>query len=176
MKGIKAMKTSWRLWTLAILFSSLCHPSYSIAQQPIQIAKSNQPHVHVHASQGPNNGDLLEVGKCEYHLEACVDEKAKKLTVYMLDGNATAYIAIDQENLLVNVKRGSKPVQYKLTKSPQDFDEQGFSSRYILQDQGLFDALHDPHAEIRLAVKIKGKPYTVKLHHTHHHHDATSVR
>lgn len=128
---------------------------------------------HDHPAHGPHDGELLEVGKEEYHVELCIDDEKKQVFVFLLDKEAKAYVAIEQEFLAVNVKmKDGRPVQFKMKAAPQKDDKKGFSSAYGIVSPEMIDAIHDEAAEARLALKIAGKPYTVKLKHDHDHdHD-----
>lgn len=137
------------------------------AQQPI--APAPQVAEHAHAEHGPHGGELLEVGKEEYHLELVIDEEKKQLVVYLMDGQVKSFVALDVPHLLVNLKMAGKPVQVKLLPVPQEMDQKGFSSRYGIASPELIDALHGGHAEARLALKIGNKAYTVKIEHDHDH-------
>lgn len=136
------------------------------AQQPLAPAA---PAVHEHAEHGPHGGELLEVGKEEFHVELIIDEAKKQLVVYLMDGAAKAFVAIDAPFLAVNLKMAGKPVQVKLKPAPQEVDQQGFSSRYGIASPELVDALHAGHADAKLALKIGNKAYTVKIEHDHDH-------
>lgn len=135
------------------------------AQQPAP----TKPHVHNHAEHGPHGGELLEVGKEEYHVELMIDEAKKQIVVYLLDGQVKSFVALDVPFIAMNLKMSGKPVQMKLKQIPQEIDKQGFSSRYGIASPELLDALHGGHADARLALKIGNKAYSVKVEHDHNH-------
>lgn len=124
---------------------------------------------HSHAEHGPHGGEILEVGKEEYHLELCVDETKKQVVIYLMDKTLKQYVAIDQSNLVINLKMNGKPAQFKLKAIPQDVDQSGSSSCYGLASADLLSALHDKKADARLALKIGSKQYSVKIQHDHDH-------
>jgi hypothetical protein len=124
---------------------------------------------HAHPEHGPHGGELLEVGKEEYHVELIIDEGKKQLIVYLMDGKVKDFVALDVSFLAVNLKISGKPVQLKLLPVPQETDPKGFASRFGIASPQLVDALHGGHADARLALKIGGKAYTVKLEHDHDH-------
>lgn len=124
---------------------------------------------HVHAEHGPHGGEILEVGKDEYHMELIIDEAKKQVVVYLLDGKMKDFVAIDAAFLAANLKIAGKPVQIKILPIPQEIDQKGFSSRYGLVSPPLVDALHREHSDARLALRIGKKAYTVKLEHHHDH-------
>jgi hypothetical protein len=140
-----------------------------LAQQPATLAKA-QAAEHAHAEHGPHGGELLEIGKEEYHVELVIDEAKKQLVVYLMDGKVKSFVAIDAPFLAVNLKMAGKPVQVKLAPMPQEMDQKGFSSRFGIVSPPLVDALHTGHAEARLAIKIGKKAYTVKMDHDHAGH------
>ncbi len=133
-------------------------------------------HPHSHGTHGPHQGELLEVGKGEYHVEMCIHEVKKHFVVYLFDKNVKSYVALNSPNLVLNLKDGGKPVQFKLLPMPQEIDQSGFSSRFGLSSAGLVDALHAAHADARLALRIGNKSYSVKIVHDHDHagHDHAS--
>ena len=124
---------------------------------------------HDHAEHGPHNGDLVEIGKEEYHAEIVVDEGKKQIVVYLLDKEVKGYIAIDSPFVAVNLLISGKPVQVKLKAAPQPVDQKGFSSCFGAVSPELVDALHNPKAEPKLALKIRNKSYSVKIAHDHDH-------
>lgn len=148
----------------------------SAQQPPNAPTRSTQPKAnggglhqegHDHAEHGPHEGELIEVGKEEYHIELCIDETKKQLVVYLLDKQVKSYVAIDAPFLAVNLKMNGKPVQVKLKPIPQEIDNKGFASCYGLASPELIDALHEATSDAKLAIKIGNKPYTVKILHEH---------
>ncbi len=121
---------------------------------------------HVHSAKGPNKGDLLEIGRGEYHGELVVDEESKQVVVYLLDGSLKNYVAIDSAFVTVNFKNGTQPAQVKLLPVPQDVDAKGSSSRFGLISPELYEALHDNHSDAKLSLRIGKKNYVSKLAHT----------
>ena len=126
-------------------------------------------HSHEHDVHGPNNGDLLEIGRGEFHAELVVDEETQQIVVYLLDSKLKSYISIDAAFLVVNFKQGNKPAQVKLLPVPQDADANGLSSRFSLISPELFAALHDSKSDAKLSLRIGKKSYIAKLAHDHNH-------
>ena len=122
---------------------------------------------HNHDSKGPNKGDLLEIGRGEYHGELVIDEESKQVVVYLLDGSLKNYVAIDAAFVTVNFKSGTQPAQVKLLPVPQDVDAKGSSSRFGLISPELFEALHDAKADAKISLRIGKKNYVSKLSHSH---------
>ncbi len=124
---------------------------------------------HNHDAIGPNQGDLLEIGRGEYHAELVVDEESQQVVVYLLDASLKSYVSIDAPFLTVNFKVGNKPAQVKLLPVPQDADAKSSSSRFSLISPELFAALHDTKSDAKLSLKIGKKSYVSKLAHDHNH-------
>jgi hypothetical protein len=125
--------------------------------------------VHQHASHGPHHGELLEVGKEEYHVELLVDETKKQVILYLMDKEIKSYVEIDEPFLAVNIRNGGKPLQIKLKPIPQTTDKKGLSSCFGAISRDLVDALHTPKSEPKLALRIQNKSYSVKMVHDHDH-------
>ena len=149
---------------IAFVLSLSCS-SVLVAEPPASAAA----HAHEHPDRGPNNGELVEIGHGEYHAEMVLSEETKEVTIYLLDGKAKAYVAINAPSLVVNFKRGGRPVQVKLVAVPQEIDEKGFSSRFGIKSLELMDSLHDAKSDPRFAVRVGNKSYVAKLTHSHDH-------
>jgi hypothetical protein len=127
---------------------------------------------HNHPEKGPHNGDLIELGKEEYHAELIHDDATHKVTIYLLDWAAIKPVAIAEKELKFNVVTADKPLQFVMPASPQAGDPSGQSSRFELTDEKLCEALDDPKTKARLNVTIAGKPFSGEVTaHDHAHHD-----
>lgn len=124
---------------------------------------------HDHEAHGPHEGELLVVGKEEYHLELCVDEAKKQVLIYILDKSAKSAVAIDQQQLAINLKLNNRPLQFKLKAMPQQTDKSGTASCFGLVSADLLNGLHDEKSDARLVLKIGTKQYSVKVVHSHDH-------
>lgn len=124
---------------------------------------------HAHPEKGPNGGPLLELGDEEFHAEVLLDEKAGTFGICLLDSAAKAAVPIEGKELVINLKHGGKPVQYKLPAAPLKTDPQGQSSRFALKSKELVHDLHHKDHGARLAVKIRGKSYSAKVELAHNH-------
>ena len=124
---------------------------------------------HAHPSEGPHNGDLVELGNEEYHGEVVHNEDADALEIYILDGSATKQVAIDATELTINVSHDSKPEQFTLTAKPDEGDEAGKSSRFVSDDKELMEHLDEEGTNPRMVVKINGKSYRGEITHSHDH-------
>lgn len=162
---------------LALLALNAIPVSQATAEDKKPAAKkpaSKEEHGHAHASQGPHQGALIELGEEEYHGEIVVDEKAHVVTIYVLDSHAKDAVPIEATEVVINLKHGDKPEQFKLKAAPQKTDPKGKSSRFSLKDVEL---THDlDHAQSQLRIKIAGKSYVGKIvleDHDHAHDHKT---
>lgn len=130
-------------------------------------ATKNAAHNHSHDDKGPNGGEILEVGKHEYHLELCVNEKDKKTTIYVLDSALKKYVPVAQPHILFNCKLAGKPLQIRLTATPLEGDPKGAASCFRSDDPKFLDALHDSKADGRISIRIGNKQYNVRVTHKH---------
>lgn len=121
-----------------------------------------------HPEEGPHHGQLIELGKEEYHAELVHDDAVHKITIYLLDGAAKQNVAIADRELMLNVVAAGKPQQFKLVAVPQADDAAGQSSRFELVDQTLCEALDDSKTTGRLNVTIAGKPFAGEVSHAAH--------
>ncbi len=140
---------------------SVLAPKQSLAATPISAQ-------HSHDDEGPNGGELLEVGKHEYHLELCLDEKEKQAVVYLLDKDVKNYVPVKDSHLVVNIRAGGKGQQLKLAAKPREKDPKGTSSRFELVSADLLNAIHDDKADVRIVVKFGSKQYSVRVQHHQH--------
>lgn len=131
---------------------------------------------HDHAALGPHHGNLVEIGKEEYHAEIVLNEEKKQIFVYLLDKEVKGSVAIDAPFVAVNLLINGKPLQFKLKAAPQPVDPKGLSSCFGAVSPELMDALHHPKSDPKLALKIRNKSYSVKIAHDHDHagHDHTA--
>jgi hypothetical protein len=123
---------------------------------------------HDHPSEGPHGGHLIELGHEEYHAELVEDERANKITIYLLDSDAKGAVPVDAQDLTINATVGGKPRQFKLPAAPQQGDSAGTASRFELADEELFEAIEHAESKARLAVTINEKQYTGNLAHEEH--------
>lgn len=132
---------------------------------------------HAHPAKGPRGGALVELGDEEFHAEVLLDERHSQLTVFLLDAQVKQPVATDSNDAFINVKRGNKPVQFRLTASPIPSDPAGHCSRFTLRSESLVADLHRRDSDARLRLTIVGKPYVVKLSLGHDHvHEARRVK
>jgi hypothetical protein len=156
-----------QLFTTFALFAFLSGASPLLAQP----AKASAPHAH--PDHGPHNGDLIELGNEEYHLEMVHDEKAGTIAFYLLDSSAKKMLAIPAKEIVVNVKVAGKGKQYKIPPYPQPNDPKDNFSAYGTKDKDLIATLNKHGIEAHVAIEIGGKPYRGKIEHHHDHGPAT---
>lgn len=137
--------------------------------KPKAESAGHSEHEHAHSDEGPHHGQLIELGKEEYHAEMLHDDLAHKITIYLLDGSAKKSVAIAEKELTLNIVADGKPQQFKLPAMPLSEDSAGQSSRFELTDQTLCEALDDPKTTGRLNITIAGKPYAGEVSHDHEH-------
>jgi len=134
------------------------------AAPPAQTATEHEP---AHVSAGPHGGSLIELGEEEYHAELIHDDAAKTVTVYLLDGKATAGVPIEAAEIVINLKHEGRGEQFKLAASPDAGDPPGKSSRFSSNEAELAEDLDREGAEARLAISINGKPFQAAVEHHH---------
>lgn len=126
---------------------------------------------HAHPSEGPHHGHLIELGEEEFHAELTHDDATKSVTVYLLDKEAKAPVAIADAEIVLNLVADGQPTQVKLAAAPQDGDPEGQSSRFSITDDKVLEALEAPKTTGRLNVTINGKAYSGTVeHHEHGEH------
>ena len=125
-------------------------------------------HAHAHPSEGPHHGHLIELGQEEYHAELVHDDATKTVTVYLLDKEAKAPVAIADPEIMLNLAADGQPMQVKLAAAPQEGDPAGQSSRFSVMDEKALEALEAPKTTGRLNVTIEGKSYTGEVVHEEH--------
>ena len=160
---------------LALLTLNAMPGTRALAEDKKPAAKkpaTKTEHDHEHAAQGPHKGALIELGEEEYHGEIVLDEKTHLVTIYLLGSNAKDAVSVEATEVVINLKHGDKPEQFKLKSAPQTTDPKGKSSRFLVKDEELVDDLH--HAQAQLRVKIAGKSFIGKIvigDHDHAGHD-----
>ncbi len=122
---------------------------------------------HAHPTEGPHHGMLVELGNEEYHAEIVHDDAAATLTVYLLDSAGKEAVMSESPEVVVNIKGGDKPQQFKLAGKADDQSE-GKYSEYSFASKELLDALHAESSVAKLSITIDGKPYSGELPHDDH--------
>lgn len=122
---------------------------------------------HAHPSKGPHGGQLVELGKEEYHVEMLHDDAAGVVTFYVLDGEAKKAVPIPATELVINLKHDGKPEQFKVAAKTDAGDPAGQSSRFVSTDKELAEDLDHEWADAELVLTIDNKPFRGKLAHDH---------
>jgi hypothetical protein len=127
---------------------------------------------HDHAEVGPHNGDVVELGKEEYHAELVHDDASHRVTVYLLDAHAKKSVSIPAEKgaVTLNLLIGGKPAQYQLVPVAE---ASGRSSQFEIVDDTVCAVFcSEGDAKARLNVTIQGKSFVGMVdHHAHDGHD-----
>lgn len=124
---------------------------------------------HVHPTEGPHGGELIELGNEEYHAELLHDDDTGTVTIYILNEAADEQVAIDESEITVNAKQDGQPAQFKLAATPDASDSPGRSSRFVSNDNDLATLLDEHEADPRLVLAIKGKSYRGLIAHDRPH-------
>lgn len=122
---------------------------------------------HSHATTGPHQGTLIELGNETYHAELVHDDDT--VTIYILDETATGSVAIASSEITINLLQGGQPKQYQLIANATETDPAGSSSRFSLANRDLIAAIERSDSEAKLSVKIDGKSYRGSIAHAHDH-------
>ena len=129
---------------------------------------------HVHPTEGPHHGELVELGDEEFHAELVHDEATETLTVYLLDAAAVHAVGSKSPEVRINLSHDGTAQQYTLAAKRQLNDLPGESSRYISQDSKLCEKLDHLDGSAQLVVMIRDKQYRGKIEHDHGHHHELS--
>lgn len=120
-----------RLAGCAMSLMALCLVLGCIPPHPDKDKMSKKETRHEHPTEGPHHGVLVEWGDEEYHPEVTFDHDKQQATVYILDGGAEEFTAIDAKSITMTITNaGSEPITLKLQADPQENDPEGKSSRF----------------------------------------------
>jgi hypothetical protein len=124
---------------------------------------------HAHESGGPHGGAIVELG--EHHAEVVHDDAARTVTVYILDGAATANVPVDAKEAVINITREGLGKQFNLSASPIEGEPEGRSSRFVSSDAELAKELDNESAAAVFVVSIDGQQHRGMVEHHHDDHD-----
>lgn len=125
---------------------------------------AEEDHDHGHKSVKPKNGgQILEVGEHAAHLEVVQDEKNGKIKVFVLDKEGNAKKISDAPKLNLTVKIDGKASKKQVAMKPAVEDQKETDS-FVAED-AIFKT---EDFEGKIAIKIDGKPYQVKLSNDEH--------
>lgn len=126
---------------------------------------------HDHPSEGPHHGELIELGKDEYHAELVHDDEQHTVTIYVLDSSAKVAVPIEAPSLALNLVGDGKPQQYTLAAKPLPTDPAGKCSCFVNSDKAMCEALDQKGTTGRLNLTIAGKAFVGKIVAHEHEHD-----
>lgn len=168
------MTSTWRIISvvglcIGFLTDSGCTP-------PNARTSTNTPgeEEHAHASHGPHDGAIIELGDESYHAELVHEEATGKVTVYVLDSAAKNAVPIEASEVLVNIRQGEQGRQFKLAAEPDAGDSAGKSSRFSSTEAELGAALDAEEAKAALVLTIAGVQYRGEIalgHDEDHEHE-----
>lgn len=150
--------------TLAVLMATGC--GRTPAPAPNTTANGDGE-AHVHPTEGPHGGELIELGNEEYHAELLHDEQAGTVTIYILDSHAEKVVPIEATELMINMTRDGQAEQFPLAASAEQTDPEGMSSRFVSNDAQLGAGLDHEGAGPQLVVTIAGKQFRGHIEHVH---------
>lgn len=122
---------------------------------------------HDHPTNGPHGGQIIELGKEEYHVEMLHDDATGTVTFYVLDSKAKTANPIDAVELVINLKHDGMPEQFKVPAQRETTDPAGKSSRFVSTDKELAADLDAKGAEAELVVTMGGTQFRGALAHDH---------
>jgi hypothetical protein len=132
-------------------------------------AEEAHEHEHEHAA-GPHGGAIIELG--EYHGELVHDDAAGTVTVYVLDGAATANVPVDSKEASINITREGLGKQFALAASPVEGETDGKTSRFVSSDAELANEQVNPAAAAVFDITIGEQQFRGMVEHAHEHdHD-----
>ncbi|VAX36326.1 hypothetical protein-signal peptide prediction [hydrothermal vent metagenome] len=126
-------------------------------------------HGHAHPTKGPHGGSLIELGKEKYHAELVHDEKAKTVTIYLLDSEAKKAVPVDAKEMVINLTHGGENEKFVLAASSDEGETGGKSSRFVSKNEELVEDLDAKDMKATLSIKIEGKSFSGDIKHEHGH-------
>ena len=124
---------------------------------------------HEHAELGPHGGQLIELGKEEYHAELLHDDAMHKVTVYVLDSKAAEPVATSAPEITIQVESDGAPQRFTL--AAVRLDDAGPAESFCFEtvEDALSHALDEKGAKATLFIDINGRDYTAAIVHEHEH-------
>lgn len=124
---------------------------------------------HVHPTEGPHGGSIVELGTEERHAELVHDQQSGEVTVYFLDSSAKLASPIDATQVTINLRHDGRAEQFTLAAAPVEGEVEGMSSRFVSTDKELAEDLDHSEAHGQLVAVIGGKQYRGNIEHDHGH-------
>lgn len=156
---------------VCLFLAAGCGPQQDQYQeyQPEGEVAAPDEHHHAHG-HGTHDGHLIELGDEDYHAELVFDEESRQIIVYVLDSAAKEAVALDVEEIALNLVIDEQPVSLKLAAAPQEGDAEGRSSRFQIAGDQVPQEIHDEEdLEGRLSLTIDGVAFSGDIEHDHDH-------
>ncbi len=172
MRNSHSLRWKIALQAIPALLSASLWTGYVAADGPVRastVATVKDEHGHDHPSKGPHDGDLVELGKEEFHAEI-VHGNEGKITIYLLDHEAKKAVPTEAKQALINLTHQGKAEQYKLPATPDKGDPAGKTSKFSITDKHLAEDIDSEGSMAKLVITINGKQYSGRIAH-HHDHD-----
>lgn len=129
----------------------------------------HEEHGHDEHAHGPHGGELIELGKEEFHAELIVDDKTHSLKVFLLGPDAKTAATTDAPELSIVPEGATTAWVLK----PAEGQPEGMVSEFVLVDEKVVHDLLDAgflHGDLK--IKIGGTPFNAGLDiHFHGDHD-----
>ncbi len=134
-------------------------------------AEHGHAHSHDHGhGQGPHDGDLIELGEEEFHVEVVIDEEKYKMTLYLLGADAKTAVAVEAKEIVLELPGKDAAVTHALAAGPADAD--GKATRFEITSEELIETFHkDPKTVGKFKISIGGKDFEGEIKHDHGDHD-----
>ncbi len=174
---MKTLRTTFLAFTCLMFATSLvltgCGDK-TTTEDPPKTTTDDGEHdhdAHGHPTEGPHHGSLIELGNEEYHAELVHDEKAKTVTVYVLDSHGEKAVPIDAKKIVINLTHDGSAEQFDLNASPDEGDTEGQSSRFVSKDEELAEDLDKEDTKAKISIKVGEKQFTGDIKHEHEEGD-----
>jgi hypothetical protein len=124
---------------------------------------------HVHLTEGPHGGHLIELGNEAYRAELLHGDSAHTVTIHLLDAAAEQAVPVSQNEITLQLFRDGQFVDYTLKAVEQEADATGSASQFEITDAELCETLcSEEEVRGRLHVTIDGTPLTGIIEHGAH--------
>ncbi len=144
------------------LWTAGCGPNSSTTPTAAtQTGQGPAAEPHVHPTEGPHGGQLVELGDHEYHAEVLHEHDSHSVIVYLLDGHAEEYVAIAEPEITLQVFHDGEYISYALKAVAEPGAVDGTASQFRADDDALCHAIADDEDfKGTLQVTVEGKRYS----------------
>lgn len=111
---------------------------------------------HNHPSRGPHGGPLVEWGEEEFHLEVVIDRPTGTATVYVLDDEAKAEVAVTAKVLTLSLT-GEPPTVVTLNAVPNSSSKFVGTHELFKKDDKLAGSVSGEHGGKKYSGKFREK-------------------